>query len=165
MPRALEMPGFDPGPPPPWERVFAAAPLAAYTDHPSGRFRVDFGPVYYRGRLDGAARIVLVGQDPSTDELLGHRILVGDAGQRVQGLLRKIGITRSYVMVNTYLFGIRGQHDTKMAKIALEPADPGLPQRSSGPTGRYEPHPGRHRRRRGRAPRAGRTGRTARTSQ
>ena len=68
-------------------------PLAAYTDHPSGRFRADFGPVYYRGRLDGAA-VLLVGQDPSTDELLGHRILVGDAGQRVQGLLRKIGITR-----------------------------------------------------------------------
>jgi uracil-DNA glycosylase len=116
------MPGFDPGPPPLWERIFAAAPLATYTDHPSGRFRADFGPVYYRGRLDGTARILLVGQDPSTDELLGHRALVGDAGQRVQGLLRKIGITRSYVMVNTYLFGIRGQHDTKMAQIALDPA-------------------------------------------
>ena len=25
-------------------------------------------------------------------------------------------------MVNTYLFGIRGQHNTKMALIALEPA-------------------------------------------
>ena len=49
------LPGFDPGPPPPWERIFAAAPLAAYTAHPSGRFRTDFGPVYYRGRLDGAA--------------------------------------------------------------------------------------------------------------
>ena len=93
MPRALEMPGFDPLRCRSGSDIFAAAPLAAYTDHPSGRFRMDFGPVYYRGRLDDTARILLVGQDPSTDELLGHRILVGDAGQRVQGLLRKIGIT------------------------------------------------------------------------
>src|SRR5262245_19043360 len=41
-------PGFDPGPPYPWAARFAAAPLDHYLNHPSGRFRLAFGPVYYR---------------------------------------------------------------------------------------------------------------------
>jgi hypothetical protein len=30
-------------------------------------------------------------------------VLVGEAGRRVQGFLAKLGITDSYVIVNTYL--------------------------------------------------------------
>jgi len=38
-----------------------------------------------------------------------RRILVGEAGHRIQGFLAKLGIDRSYVMVNTYLYSVFGQ--------------------------------------------------------
>src|SRR4051794_11993174 len=113
---------FDPGPPAAWAGLFDQAPLAHYISHPSGRFRTEFGPVFYRGRLDGTARILIVGQDPSTDEILAQRILVGSAGQLVEGLLRKCGIARSYVMFNVFLFGITGQFDSAMRTVSA--ADP-----------------------------------------
>lgn len=113
-------PGYDPGPPLAWERFFAGAPLDHYLAHPSGRFRLDFGPVFYRGRLNGTARVIVVGQDPSTNEILAHRIFVGLSGQRIQGLLRKIGITRSYAMLNTFLFSVFGQFDAELRAISLE---------------------------------------------
>jgi len=116
----LLYPKYDPGPPCSWERLFESAPLDKYVNHPSGRFRTQFGPVFYRGRLDGSARVLVVGQDPSTDELIAHRNLVGDAGQKLQHLLNKLGITRSYVMLNSFLFGITGQFDAAMQAISLE---------------------------------------------
>jgi hypothetical protein len=109
---------FDSAPPPAWATRFAQAPLDAYRTHPSGRFRTEFGPVYFRGRLDGSARLLIVGQDPSTDEILAQRIFVGEAGQRVQGLLRKLGIVRDYLMLNSFLYGIHGQFDTTMRGIS-----------------------------------------------
>lgn len=77
--------------------------------YPSEDFRVEWGPVFHRGRLDGTARVLVIGQDPATHETITRRILVGEAGQRVQGLLSKLGITTSYVMVNTYLYSVFGQ--------------------------------------------------------
>jgi hypothetical protein len=65
--------------------------------------------VFHRGRLDGSARVVILGQDPATHEAISRRILVGEAGQRVQGLLAKLGVRRSYVMVNTFLYSVYGQ--------------------------------------------------------
>lgn len=118
---ASGVPAFDPGPPRAWEDFFATAPTAFYREHPSRRFRIEFGPVWYRGRLDGSARVLVVGQDPSTDEILAQRGFVGHSGQRVQGLLRKLGITRSYVMCNAFLFPIHGQYDTTMRGISSDP--------------------------------------------
>jgi uracil-DNA glycosylase len=118
---AAGLPDFDPGPPPSWAAFFANAPLNYYTNHAARRFRLDFGPVYYRGRLDGTARVLVVGQDPSTNEILAHRIFAGLSGQRVQGFLHKLGLTRSYVMVNTFLFSVFGQFDTELRAISLEP--------------------------------------------
>jgi uracil-DNA glycosylase len=112
---------FDKGPNASWAKKFFDAPRAYYTAHPSGRFRLDFGPVYYRGRLNSGVKILIVGQDPSTDELIAQRNLVGSSGQKVQRLLQKIGITKSYVMFNTFLYGIRGQMDASMNAIAVEP--------------------------------------------
>jgi hypothetical protein len=111
----------DPGPPPGWSEFFAAAPIDHYVDHPADRFRLDFGPVYYRGRLDGTARVLVIGQDPSTNELLAHRIFVGRSGQRVQRVLEKIGITRSYTMINTFLFSVFGQFNSELEAISEEP--------------------------------------------
>jgi len=117
---AAGTPAFDPGPPPAWEAFFARAPLDHYRNHPAGRFRLDFGPVYYRGRLDGTARVIVVGQDPSTNEILAHRIFIGRSGQRVQGFLAKLGIVRSYAMLNTFLFSVFGQVDAELRAISLE---------------------------------------------
>jgi hypothetical protein len=111
---------FDPGPGLDWENFFDRAPLDYYVNHPGGWFRLDFGPVYYRGRLDGSARIIVVGQDPSTNEILGHRIFVGRSGQRVQGFLKKLGITRSYAMLNTFLYSVYGQFYSQLRNISLE---------------------------------------------
>lgn len=108
---------WDPGPPPAVATLFEQAPFAHYKSKPD-RFRLEWGPVYYRGRLDGSAKLLIIGQDPSADENVARRILVGDAGQRVQGYLTKLGITRSYVMVNTFLYSITGQFNSEMKAFA-----------------------------------------------
>lgn len=113
-------PAFDAGPPLDWEDFFGNAPLDHFIQHPARRFRLDFGPVYYRGRLDGTARVILVGQDPATNEILAHRIFVGRSGQRIQGFLKKLGLTRSYVLMNTFLYSVFGQFNSELRAISLE---------------------------------------------
>jgi hypothetical protein len=76
--------------------------------YPSTHFRTEWGPVFHRGRLDGSARVLVIGQDPAAHEAVARRILVGEAGQRLQGFLAKLGIDRSYVLVNTYLYSVYG---------------------------------------------------------
>ncbi len=86
--------------------------VANYPDadiYPADDFRVEWGPIFHRGRLDGTARVLVLGQDPATHESISRRILVGEAGQRLQGLLAKVGISESYVMVNVYLYSLYGQ--------------------------------------------------------
>lgn len=77
--------------------------------YPRDSFRVEWGPIFHRGRLDGSAHLLVIGQDPATHESVLRRILVGEAGQRVQGFLARLGITRSYVMINTFLYSVYGQ--------------------------------------------------------
>lgn len=76
--------------------------------YPPDQFRVEWGPVFHRGRLDGSARVLVIGQDPAQHETIIRRILVGEAGRRLQGLLAKLGVTRSYVLVNTFLYSVYG---------------------------------------------------------
>jgi hypothetical protein len=78
--------------------------------HPVARARLlEWGPIFHRGRLDGSARVLVVGQDPGQHESVARRILVGEAGHRVQGFLWKLGLERSYVMVNAFLYSVYGQ--------------------------------------------------------
>ncbi len=77
--------------------------------YPPDSFRVEWGPVFHRGRLDGSARVLIIGQDPATHEAIARRILVGEAGQRAQGLLTRLGIERSYVFINAFLYSVYGQ--------------------------------------------------------
>lgn len=77
--------------------------------YPPEDFRVEWGPIFHRGRLDGSARVLVIGQDPATREACVRRILVGAAGQRVQGFLARLGIDRSYAMVNAFLYSVFGQ--------------------------------------------------------
>jgi uracil-DNA glycosylase len=77
--------------------------------YPSKDFRTEWGPVFHRGRLDGSARVLIIGQDPAQHETIARRILVGEAGHRIQGFLRKLGVDRGYVMINTFLYSVYGQ--------------------------------------------------------
>ena len=91
--------------------------------YPSADFRVEWGPIFHRGRLDGSARVLVLGQDPATHEAISRRILVGEAGQRVQGLLAKVGITDSYVMVNAFLYSVYG-HRAARGTRTTRPSPP-----------------------------------------
>ena len=84
-----------------------AAPAAEA--YPPDAFRLEWGPIFHRGRLDGSARILVLGQDPAAHEAIARRILVGEAGQRVQAFLAMLGVVRSYVMVNALLYSVYGQ--------------------------------------------------------
>ena len=86
------------------------------TVYPANNFRVEWGPIFHRGRLDGSARVLVIGQDPAQHETIVRRILVGEAGRRVQGFLAKLGITQSYVFINTYLYSVYGSVKAKTRK-------------------------------------------------
>ena len=77
--------------------------------YPPAAFRTEWGPIFHRGRLDGSARVLVIGQDPAQHEVIARRILVGEAGHRVQGFLARLGIDRAYVMINTFLYSVYGQ--------------------------------------------------------
>jgi hypothetical protein len=111
---------FDPGYGEEPFRSLCADPPGDST-YPGDAFRVEWGPVFHRGRLDGSARVLVIGQDPAQHESIARRILIGEAGHRVQGLLWKLGIERSYVLVNTFLYSVYGQGNGEAHK-----ADPGI---------------------------------------
>jgi hypothetical protein len=79
------------------------------TIFPTKDFRTEWGAVFHRGRLDGSARLLVIGQDPAQHEIIARRTLVGGAGHRIQGFLAKLGLTRSYVMINTFIYSVYGQ--------------------------------------------------------
>ena len=54
-----------------------------------GQFRVEWGPIFHRGRLDGSARVLVIGQDPAQHETMIRRVLVGEAGQTSSGSSRE----------------------------------------------------------------------------
>jgi len=72
-------------------------------------FRSLWGPIFYRGRATGSARLLVIGQDPAQTEAVTRRILSGQAGRRVQGFVEKLGFTKSYLMINAFLYGIYNQ--------------------------------------------------------
>lgn len=110
LPRA-DLEEHDAGPPAALQAIFDRNP-----DYAEFRksYWYDFGPVFYRGRLDGSARVLCIASDPGPTECLPfvRRCLVGDAGQRVQGFLNKIGLSRSYVLVNANTYALRPSQAT-----------------------------------------------------
>lgn len=93
---------FDPGPSAQLAELFYRVPDPPVKDD----FWFDWGPIFYRGRLDGSARILCIASDPGPTERIAGRSLVGNAGQRVQGFLAKLGLTRSYVCVNVWAYAL-----------------------------------------------------------
>jgi hypothetical protein len=121
LPRAPgELEEHDAGPPLALAQIFARNP-----DYAEFRqaYWYDFGPVFYRGRLDGSARVLCIASDPGPTECLPfvRRCLVGDAGQRVQGFLNKVGLTRSYVLLNANTYALRPSQATQGARNMRKP--------------------------------------------
>jgi hypothetical protein len=90
---------FDRGPTPSLARllVSGAPDFAALGVPGAGGF--GGGPVY-RGRFAGVRVLVLADQHGHDDLVLG-RAFCGEAGQRFQGLLAALGVTRSYLILRT----------------------------------------------------------------
>lgn len=113
------MSGYDPGPPPAVAEHLERLPsYAQYRE----LFWYDWGPVFYRGRLDGSARVLGIASDPGPTERIAGRTLVGDAGQRVQGFLAKLGLSRSYVLVNAYAYALIPSRSRQVTALLRDPA-------------------------------------------
>ena len=90
---------YDPGPPSEFFEHFKKMPsYEPFKEY----FWIDWGPIFYRGRLDGTAKVLCIASDPGPAERIAGRTLVGDAGQRTQGFIEKIGLKRSYLCLNAY---------------------------------------------------------------
>lgn len=113
------MADFDAGPPKAVANHLAAVP--SYAPHRE-LFWYDWGPVFYRGRLDRSARLLCIASDPGPTERIACRTLVGDAGQRVQGFLTKLGLTHSYVLVNAFAYALLPSKAQKATPILSETA-------------------------------------------
>src|SRR6476646_2483068 len=109
---------FDPGPPPAFADIFSRLPdYAPFKD----AFWYDWGTVLYRGRLDGSARLLCVASDPGPTERVVGRTLVGDAGQRVQGFLTRLGLTRSYLCLNAFAYALHPSRFFSTDQILHDP--------------------------------------------
>jgi len=121
---------YDPGPPKnrSWPRLFAETPnYRKIGKEVLGRekFRWHFGPMFYRGRLwDNSVKVLVIGQEGAQDECLAHRAFTGGTGSRLQYFLNYIGITESYLFLNTFVYPIYGQYGSSLKWIAQDPDSP-----------------------------------------
>ena len=110
---------FDPGPPREVAEIFLRLPdYKPYKEN----FWYDWGPIFYRGRLDGSARVLRVASDPGPTERVALRTLVGDAGQRVQGFLARIGLTHSYLCLNAFAYALLPSRSFQAFRMLRDPA-------------------------------------------
>jgi uracil-DNA glycosylase len=120
----------DPGPPKNrrWARLFAETPnyrALGKAALGSEKFRWHFGPMFYRGRLwDNSVKVLVIGQEGAQDESLARRAFTGGTGARMQYLLNYLGITQSYLFLNTFVYPIYGQYDASMRWLAQHPDSP-----------------------------------------
>jgi hypothetical protein len=111
---------YDPGAPAnsKWVELFGSTPNyralgiealggTAKTDE---KFRWEFGPMWYRGRLTPeSVKVFVVGQEGAQDENVSNRAFTGSTGTRTQRFLNHLGIHRSYLFLNTFVYTINGQ--------------------------------------------------------
>jgi hypothetical protein len=116
---AVEMGQSDAGPRGALKTLMDATPDYEVEVGDSTTFWYAFGPVLYRGRLDGSARVLCIASDPGPAECLpfARRTLIGDSGQKTQGFLAKLGLTRSYVLVNAFAVAMRPSQKTKGLQV------------------------------------------------
>jgi uracil-DNA glycosylase len=123
----------------PWEHdpgpTNASGWAAVFADTPNYRglgravlgrevFRWHHGPMFFRGRLDGSAKVVPVGQEGAQDESLSHRSFTGGTGARMQHFLHHLGLDRSYLFLNSFVYPIFGQYSDAMRPLAQDRRSP-----------------------------------------
>lgn len=112
---------YDPGPPKDsrWPQLFAQTPnyralgISVLGGKPLSdeKWRWEFGPMYYRGTLKPqAVKVFVVGQEGAQDESLSNRAFTGSTGTKMQNFLRYIGVDRSVLFMNTFVYTIHGQY-------------------------------------------------------
>ena len=77
------------------------------------------GPLY-RGRFTGV-RVLVLADQAGHDDLMWGRAFTGEAGQRLQGLLAGLGITRSYLVLRTLPVDTAGLPAGKVWALADRP--------------------------------------------
>jgi uracil-DNA glycosylase len=110
-----------------WAQVFAETPnYRGLGRVVLGReaFRWHHGPMFFRGRLDGSAKVVVIGQEGAQDESLSHRSFTGGTGARMQYLLRHLGLDRSYLFLNSFVYPIFGQYTDDLRPLAQDRRSP-----------------------------------------
>jgi hypothetical protein len=128
---------YDPGPPKNrrWARLFAETPNYRALGKAvlgSEKFRWHFGPMFYRGRLwDNQVKVLVIGQEGAQDESLAHRAFTGGTGARMQHLLNYLGISESYLFLNTFVYPIYGQYDPPLHWLAQHPDSPVVQHRQA----------------------------------
>lgn len=109
---------YDPGAPKDskWPDLFAETPNyrafgKAVLQGTGEKFRWIFGPMWYRGRLDkNQVKVFIIGQEGAQDENVSNRSFTGSTGTRMQKFLNYLGIDRSYLFMNTFVYTITGQY-------------------------------------------------------
>jgi hypothetical protein len=76
--------------------------------------------VWYRGRINGGSKILVVGQNTGIDNVIGGRTMVGDDGQHLAHLLQNVGAGTDYVVVTAYPYIVTQGED--VAKLAMTPS-------------------------------------------
>ncbi|MEK6627412.1 MAG: hypothetical protein AABY53_02205 [Bdellovibrionota bacterium] len=110
---------YDPGAPKnsSWAKLYASAPNyrqvgKAVLGGGGEKFRWEMGPMWYRGRLGkNQVKVFVVGQEGAQDENVSNRAFTGSTGTKTQKFLNHIGIFRSYLFMNTFVYTINGQLD------------------------------------------------------
>ena len=109
---------YDPGAPKSslWPDLFAETPNYRHFGKKviggwGEKFRWNVGPMFYRGRLTpNSVKVFIVGQEGAQDENLSNRSFTGSTGTRMQKFLNYLGITESYLFMNTFVYTITGQY-------------------------------------------------------
>ena len=80
--------------------------------------------MFFRGRLDGPAKVVVVGQEGAQDESLSHRSFTGGTGAHMQHLLRHVGLDRSYLFLSFFVYPLFGQYADDLRPLAQDRRSP-----------------------------------------
>lgn len=89
----------------------AAAQAAGIQDDGQEKFRWKVGPMWYRGRLTpNSVKVFVIGQEGAQDENVSNRTFTGSTGTKMQNFINYLGINRSYVFMNTFIYTITGQY-------------------------------------------------------
>jgi len=118
---------YDPGAAPDskWVELFADVPnyrrIGAQILGDTEKFRWQFGPMWYRGRLgQNQVKAFVVGQEGAQDENVSNRAFTGSTGTKTQKFLNHLGLYRSYLFLNTFVYTINGQLDKDLGFEFME---------------------------------------------